>query len=145
MDAMVCLGQGDSCVLTTDNISIVDSSLDTDPTLLGHMTDPLDNSPICAQVCVCKSAEVKLSVKLSLGSRIDPFFFPDGEQVSVDSTRTSIRRLHVGPPISDGRGESFVILQHSGTCEHTHTQIRCCSDFQTLLGSIFVWHKFVQL
>lgn len=52
VEVIVCVGPGDSgCVLTTD-ISVVGSSLDAEPTLLGHMTGPLDDSSICAQVCV---------------------------------------------------------------------------------------------
>ncbi|CAG03923.1 unnamed protein product [Tetraodon nigroviridis] len=44
-------GRGDSgAVLTTDTISLVDSSLATDLTRLSHMTGPLDRSSSCMQM-----------------------------------------------------------------------------------------------
>lgn len=76
MDVIVCyLGQGDSGgVLTTDNISIVDSSLDADLTLLSHVTDPLADSSSCTRARVRK-VSCCFHSGFTLGSMTDPRFF----------------------------------------------------------------------
>lgn len=68
MDVVSCLGQGGSGgALTTDNISILDSSLGADPKFFSHVTDLLDDSSSCTQVCVREVGDT-----LSQGFPLDP-------------------------------------------------------------------------
>lgn len=53
MDVIVCcLGQRDSGGVLTTDISIVDSSLDAELTLLSHVTDPQHDSSSCTEARV---------------------------------------------------------------------------------------------
>lgn len=115
----MCLGQEDSEGVLTTVISIVDSSLDAEQSLLSHVTDPLDESSGCRRTRV-RQVRGRLQARFPLGSMTEPLFVPGGEQVGLGSTRTPVRRVRGGPSVSDG-GDLFVILQHSGTCQHTHT------------------------
>lgn len=126
---MCCIVQRDISAFTTD-VSVVDSSIDPERTHNTDLTDS-DHTNDNHQVSISMSGEETL---LNSHSWCPFTFFYDWfiicavrlsgwKQIRVQSSRTSIRGLHVCPSVLHAGGDSVSFPPHSGACEHTQLQI----------------------